>query len=82
MSGHGSMRGRGAVVVGATSGIGRAVAEALAAEGAGVVVNGRDSAAVDAAVAPHGAPPRQGRRVVEVPGSAAHEAVAQHAVAT
>ncbi|WP_425300979.1 SDR family NAD(P)-dependent oxidoreductase, partial [Nocardia farcinica] len=50
MSGHGSMRGRGAVVVGATSGIGRAVAEALAAEGAGVVVNGRDSAAVDAAV--------------------------------
>ncbi|BAD57438.1 SDR family NAD(P)-dependent oxidoreductase [Nocardia farcinica] len=82
MSGHGSMRGRGAVVVGATSGIGRAVAEALAAEGAGVVVNGRDSAAVDAAVAHLGARARQGGRVVGVPGSAAHEAVAQQAVAT
>jgi NAD(P)-dependent dehydrogenase (short-subunit alcohol dehydrogenase family) len=40
---------RGAVVVGGSRGIGFAVAELLAAQGAGVVVNGRDVAAVQAA---------------------------------
>jgi NAD(P)-dependent dehydrogenase (short-subunit alcohol dehydrogenase family) len=41
--------GRGAVVVGGSRGIGLAVAELLAAQGAGVVVNGRDADAVQAA---------------------------------
>ncbi|MGV0592098.1 SDR family oxidoreductase [Mycolicibacterium vulneris] len=44
----GPLAGRGAIVVGGTRGIGLAVAELLAAQGAGVVVNGRD---VDAAAA-------------------------------
>ena len=40
------LAGRGAVVVGGTRGIGLAVAELLSAQGARVVVNGRDSDAV------------------------------------
>ena len=43
------MAGRGAVVVGGTRGIGLAVAELLAGQGAGVVVNGRDDAATKVA---------------------------------
>ena len=43
--------GRVAVVTGATSGIGRATAELLAAEGATVVVNGRNVAAAEEVVA-------------------------------
>ncbi|ULE35673.1 SDR family oxidoreductase [Mycobacterium sp. IDR2000157661] len=42
--------GRGAVVVGGTRGVGFAVAELLAEQGTGVVVNGRDPAAVRQAV--------------------------------
>lgn len=45
------IKDRLALVTGSTKGIGRAVAEALAAEGARVVVNGRDEAAVKDAVA-------------------------------
>lgn len=45
------LSGRGAVVVGGSRGIGRAVSELLAALGAGVVVNGRDPDAVDATLA-------------------------------
>ena len=40
------LSGRGAVVVGGTRGVGLAVAELLAEQGAGVVVNGRDPDAV------------------------------------
>ncbi len=42
---------RGVVVTGGSRGVGRAVAELLGRLGAGVVVNGRDAAAVDEAVA-------------------------------
>ena len=44
------LTGYGAVVVGGSRGIGAAVAALLAGLGAGVVINGRDSDAVDAAV--------------------------------
>lgn len=44
------LAGQGAVVVGGSRGVGRAVAALLAELGAGVVVNGRDVDAVDAAV--------------------------------
>ncbi|UGT64512.1 SDR family NAD(P)-dependent oxidoreductase [Nocardia asteroides] len=68
------LTGRGAVVVGGTSGIGRAVAAALAAEGAGVVVNGRDPAVVARVSAELG--------VLGVPGSAADPAVADQLIGT
>ena len=43
------LAGRRALVTGSTAGIGFAIAQTLAAEGAFVVVNGRTQAAVDAA---------------------------------
>lgn len=46
---NGPLAGRGAIVVGGTRGIGLAVAELLAAQGVGVVVNGRDTEAANAA---------------------------------
>jgi NAD(P)-dependent dehydrogenase (short-subunit alcohol dehydrogenase family) len=45
------LRGKRAVVSGSTAGIGLAIAEALAREGASIVVNGREPARVEAAVA-------------------------------
>src|SRR5882762_6559846 len=45
------LSGKTALVTGSTSGIGHAIAKGLAAAGAGVVVNGRTQAKVDAAVA-------------------------------
>jgi NAD(P)-dependent dehydrogenase (short-subunit alcohol dehydrogenase family) len=44
------LKGRLALVTGSTAGIGRAIAERLSQEGATVIVTGRTSAAVDAAV--------------------------------
>ena len=43
------IRGRTALVCGASKGLGRACAEALAAEGVNLVITGRDGAALDAA---------------------------------
>lgn len=65
--------GRGAVVVGGSRGVGRAVAELLAAGGAGVVVNGRDADAVDDTVA---AITGSGGRAVGLAGAANLEATA------
>ncbi|OBI79548.1 SDR family NAD(P)-dependent oxidoreductase [Mycobacterium sp. E740] len=62
--------GRGAVVVGGSRGVGLAVAELLAAHGAGVVVNGRDAEAVTQAA--QGIPNAHG-----LAGSPADPAVAQ-----
>lgn len=45
------LNGRTALVTGSTQGIGHAIATGLARAGAEVVVNGRDAARVDAAVA-------------------------------
>jgi len=47
----GALEGRAAVVAGGSRGIGRAVARALAREGAAVVVNGREAAAAEAVAA-------------------------------
>ncbi|MGY2009647.1 SDR family NAD(P)-dependent oxidoreductase [Nocardia gipuzkoensis] len=78
MSGERSLWGRGAVVVGGSRGIGFAVAALLAKRGAGVVINGRDEAAVDRAVR---AITLSGNRAVGVAGSAADVAIATQAVA-
>ena len=59
------IKGKRAVVSGSTAGIGYAIAAALARAGAAVVVNGRTSARVDAAVGrirEHGQKPRGSRR--------------------
>ena len=64
------------IVTGSTSGVGYAVAAALVAEGARVVVNGRDPDRVDAAVR------ELGDRAVGVAGSAADPAVADGLVRT
>ena len=45
------LEGKAALVTGSTAGIGLAIAEALAAEGAAVIVNGRIQLRVDAAIA-------------------------------
>jgi 3-oxoacyl-[acyl-carrier protein] reductase len=45
------LKGRRALVMGASKGLGRAIAEAFAAEGAAIVVSGRDQASLDAVAA-------------------------------
>lgn len=73
MTDQNSLAGRGAVVVGGSRGIGRAVVEMLAGMGAGVVVNGRDPAPVqetaDAVTA-------SGGRAIGLAGAADDEGVA------
>lgn len=66
--------GFGAVVVGGSRGIGAAVAMLLAELGAGVVINGRDGDAVDAAVTSITA---TGGQAIGCPGSASDDAVAE-----
>lgn len=67
--------GEGAVIVtGASRGIGKAVAGALAAQGLAVVINGREGAAVDSAAAEIR---EAGGRAIGVPGSSAAEGVAE-----
>ncbi|GFG70830.1 SDR family NAD(P)-dependent oxidoreductase [Mycolicibacter senuensis] len=73
MTGATALAGRAAVVVGGSRGVGRAVAELLAASGAGVVVNGRDPDAVDGTVA---AITGSGGRAVGLSGAANTEATA------
>ncbi|MBB5918270.1 NAD(P)-dependent dehydrogenase (short-subunit alcohol dehydrogenase family) [Nocardia transvalensis] len=73
-----SLGGRGAVVVGGGSGVGLAVAELLAAAGAGVVVNSRDAAAVRRATE---AITEKGGRATGIAGSAAEEGIAERLVA-
>lgn len=65
--------GCGAVVVGGSRGVGAAVAALLAAEGAGVVVNGRDQAVTEQTAADIRL---RGGHAVAVGGSAAEESVA------
>jgi 3-oxoacyl-[acyl-carrier protein] reductase len=73
MSSDDLLTGRGAVVAGGSRGIGRAVAELLCSLGSGVVVNGRDSAAVAETVA---AITATGGRAVAVAGATDDERIA------
>ncbi|MGW0173257.1 SDR family NAD(P)-dependent oxidoreductase [Rhodococcus sp. NPDC003322] len=73
------LAGRGAVVTGSSRGIGRAVAHALAAQGAGVVVNGRDAAVAQQVADEIRA---AGGNAVAVAGAASSRAVAQELVDT
>lgn len=71
------LAGRCYVVTGASRGLGRATADALVAEGANVVVNGRSADALEAAVAALGPAVAEG-----VPGSLGDSALADRLVAT
>lgn len=72
------LTGKGAIVTGASSGIGRAAAALFAREGAGVVVNARRGAELEALVAEIEA---AGGRAVAVEGDVRDEAVAAALVA-
>jgi 3-oxoacyl-[acyl-carrier protein] reductase len=71
--------GRRIVVTGSTRGLGRAFAEALAADGAHVVVNGTNSELVDEVVS---AIREAGGTAVGCPGSVADDALAERLVGT
>ncbi|MGV9409022.1 SDR family NAD(P)-dependent oxidoreductase [Nocardia sp. NPDC003693] len=79
MSEEHTLAGRAAVVVGGASGVGLEVARALAAHGAGVVINSRNPDAVRRATESLAG---EGGRVIGVAGSAADERVAAELVAT
>lgn len=68
-----TLEGRAAAIAGSSRGIGRSVARALAAEGAAVVVNGRDAGAVEEAAAELEG---EGARVARCVGSVADDATA------
>jgi len=69
-----TLEGKAAAITGSSRGIGRAVARTLAAEGAAIVVNGRDAAVVEDTAAELEA---GGARVARVVGSVAQDAVAR-----
>ena len=77
------LTGKTALVTGSTAGIGRAIAEGLLASGAAVVVNGRTSERVDAAVAEigerAGAPERVRGVVADIGDPAGVEALVEGA---
>src|ERR1700689_3743749 len=70
------LSGLRAVVTGSTKGIGRAVAEALAENGAEVVINGRKSADVEQAIAAIRAAQPKGKLVAAAGDAATAEGVA------
>jgi NAD(P)-dependent dehydrogenase (short-subunit alcohol dehydrogenase family) len=73
------LAGKGVIVTGSSRGIGRAVAQRFATEGAGVVVNGRDPGAVETTVDEMVA---AGVRAVGVAGSAAEPGIAERLLDT
>jgi NAD(P)-dependent dehydrogenase (short-subunit alcohol dehydrogenase family) len=75
----GLLAGQSIAVTGATRGLGRAIARALAGAGASLVVNGRDAQLLDTLVAEIEA---AGASAVAVTGSVAEEATAQRIVET
>jgi 3-oxoacyl-[acyl-carrier protein] reductase len=74
----GQLNGRRIVVTGSTRGLGRAFAEALAADGASVVVNGTNGELVDEVVSGITA---AGGTAVACPGSVADDAIAERLIA-
>lgn len=72
------LKDRAALVTGASKGLGRAVAERLAMEGADVVVNSRSAAALETTAAEIAR--ASGRRVLSVAGDVADEAFCAHLV--
>lgn len=69
-----TLEGKAAAITGSSRGIGRAVARTLAAEGAAVVINGRDARVVEEAASELGS---EGARVARFVGSVAEDSKAR-----